>query len=117
MTRVFLFFAAAWAFSCACNIPEEICDTHPNDNVCSGPGDCVVAYCAADCSSCAAVYSKRQVEKAYCLTPLDESPNQRCREAAESLCTPSSLPSVCPRYIEPACEEGECVPIFNPPGG
>jgi len=110
-----LFAAAAMMVFAACNLPEELCNTKESENTCSSPDDCVVAYCAADCSVCQAVYSRRQVENTWCLTPIDESPNSRCREAAESVCTPSSLPPVCPRYIQPLCEDGECVPDFQPP--
>ena len=107
--------AAALLICAACNIPDELCNTKEKDNTCSSASDCVVAYCAADCSICQAVYSRRQVENTWCLTPIDESPNSRCREAAESVCTPTSLPTVCPRYIQPLCEDGKCVPDFQPP--
>ena len=107
--------AAALAAGAACNIPDKICEIDESDNTCSGTGGCVVAYCAADCSVCPAVYSTKQVEEAWCLTPLGESPNDRCREAAESVCTPTSFPPLCPIYIQPLCEEGECVPDFQPP--
>lgn len=99
----------------SCDIPDKICEVDEEDNTCSSEDDCVVAYCASDCTICSAVYSRKQVEEAYCLTPVDGSPNSRCREAAESLCQPTSLPSTCPRYIVPACQEGKCVPDFQPP--
>lgn len=107
--------AAAMMVLTACNIPDKICEIDEEDNTCSGAGDCVLAYCAADCTICPAVYSRKQVEEAWCLTPLGESPNSRCREAAESVCTLTSFPSLCPRYIQPLCEDGKCVPDFQPP--
>jgi len=102
----------------ACNLPDKICEVDEKDNTCSGPSDCVTAYCAADCTVCPAVYSTKQVGEAWCLTPLDRDPQPRCVKAAESVCTPSSLPSICPRYITPVCEEGKCAPDFTaPPDG
>ena len=92
----------------ACNIPDKVCETDPEDNTCSGPDDCVVAFCAAECDSCAMVYSSRQVEEAWCLTRPGRSPNERCTEAAELSCPAG--PSVCPRGVVPDCKDGKCVP-------
>jgi hypothetical protein len=115
MSTVFHVMIASCVFHAACNIPEKICETDEKDNVCNSVDDCLVAYCASDCTKCAAVYSKKQVQEAWCLTPIDEEPNARCRKAAEATCTPSSLPPTCPRYIVPACEENKCIPVFQPP--
>ena len=102
-------FMTALAGLCACTIPDKICEVDREDNTCNSDSDCVIAYCAADCTICPAVYSRKQVDEAWCLTPIDESPRDRCVEAAESVCSVSSLPAVCPRrFDDPICEDGMC---------
>jgi len=110
----FILFLAFLVFV-RCNIPEKICETDEEDNTCQLPDDCVVAYCASDCTKCPAVYSKKQVEEAWCLTPLDGEPRAKCREAGKVSCNQSALPPACPRYVTPDCKDGKCVPVFEPP--
>ena len=108
--------AALLALPAACNLPDKVCETEEADNSCAAADDCVAAYCASDCSKCAAVYSRAQTSEAWCLTALGEEPYSRCREAGLATCSYLSLPTTCPRYITPACEGGKCVPNFEPPG-
>jgi hypothetical protein len=110
-----LIFIALLALEPECNLPDKICETDEEDNHCATVDDCVVAYCASDCSKCAAVYSHAQVDEAWCLTPLGEEPYDRCKEAGLATCSYVSLPVTCPRYITAACEGGKCIPKFEPP--
>jgi hypothetical protein len=94
-----------------CTIPDKLCDTVAGDNTCDGDGDCVRAFCAAECDNCRKVYSRKQAERAYCLVIVGDSIPSRCREAYEDLsCDPT--PPVCPEEgAEARCVDGECVPV------
>lgn len=108
MRTASLVFALALS---AC-IPDKLCDTVDKDNKCDSNGDCVRAFCAADCDLCTKVYSKKQADRAYCLVIEGDDVPERCREAYEDLDCSSELPPVCPEEgAEAHCVEGECVPV------
>jgi len=104
--RSALLLAAACA--AACTVPDKVCETDDEDNVCSGDGDCVMAFCAAECHACPKVYARRQLEEAWCLTEEGQTARSRCAQASSLDCTPG--PTVCPRGVVAACEGGRCVP-------
>ncbi len=103
--------AATIALSAAC-IPDRLCDTVEKDNACSSDSDCVVAYCSVECGLCEKVYSRKQVDRGYCLVGAGESVPDRCRSGYEDLnCSPTPIP--CPPTGTPRCEGGKCVPVLE----
>lgn len=99
----------------SCNLPENICETESKDNVCRSQDDCAVAFCAANCKLCPAVYSRKQISNTWCLTIVGEQPRSKCVEAGKAVCDQGGLPSTCPRYLQAECQDGKCVPVFEPP--
>jgi len=101
--------AALLAAGC---IPDKLCDTVEKDNTCEDNGDCVRAFCAADCDTCTKVYSEKQADRAYCLVIEGDDIPSRCREAYEDLNCESTIPPLCPEEgAEARCVDGKCVPV------
>ena len=74
----------ASALAIASCVPDRLCDTVEKDNTCSGDSDCVVAFCAVECGLCEKVYSRKQVDRGYCLVGTGESVPDRCRSGYEA---------------------------------
>lgn len=106
-------FAVLWlwmgAIAGAGCIPDEIrvCDVRPEENTCSGDGDCVLAFCATDCWPCPNAYSVRQVEATWCLTLQGNTPLVDCEKGKDERCR-GTIRTPCAYGIEPYCNAGRC---------
>ena len=92
---------------------EGACELHDEDNVCSGDGDCLLAYCGVNCCPCELAISQRQFDGTYCLASVTEGfaiARDRCQEARDLSCEGFSCTGAnpCPHPTRAVCEDGHC---------
>jgi hypothetical protein len=103
----------------ACDLDITVCELPEEDNVCSGPEDCMLLYCGVECCPCPRPASRRQFEGTYCMVPIEEgvsAARQECREAREKNCDGVECRGLtaCPSPpTRAACRDGRCQAAYD----